>query len=263
MHPQDVDRMVLDSPIVEDTDPYYRRSAVGAARILRNQCAEGWCVHGFDPAVDLRKLVARMHDGVLPVDRRITEARILHTIVSGGRGLHRLAGRIHLALLGHPGPLADALPVVVPDSRDDRWLRPSRSRTVYLTTSCEDGDFPWPRSARPSQRRADSDRELARLGDRAFAPFDHWVGQQYGAVPICAPWPEAGARPAPPPVPNVPTLLLVGGDDDVAPLEGAREIAAELPRSSIVTIPGWGHGVLEDDPPAEAALARWAKRHPG
>jgi pimeloyl-ACP methyl ester carboxylesterase len=64
-------------------------------------------------------------------------------------------------------------------------------------------------------------------------------------------------------VPNVPILLLVGGDDDVAPLEGAREIAAELPRSSIVTIPDWGHGVLEDDPPAEAALARWAKRHPG
>ena len=134
---------------------------------------------------------------------------------------------------------------------------------MYLTTSCEDGDFPWPRSARPSQRRADSDRELARLGDRAFAPFDHWVGQQYGAVPICAPWPEAGARPAPPAVPNVPTLLLVGGDDDVAPLEGAREIAAALPRSSIVTIPDWGHGVLEDDPPAASALARWAKRFPG
>jgi pimeloyl-ACP methyl ester carboxylesterase len=263
MHPQTVDRMVLDSPIVEDTDPYYRRSAVGATRILRNQCAEGWCVHGFDPAVDLRKLVARMQDGVLPADRRITEARILHTIVSGGSGLHRLPGRIHLALLGHPGPLADALPVVVPDSRDDRWLRPSRSRTVYLTTSCEDGDFPWPRPARPAQRRADSDRELARLGDRAFAPFDHWVGQQYGAVPICAPWPEAGARPAPPPVPDVPTLLLVGGDDDIAPLEGAREIAAEIPHSSIVTIPDWGHGVLEDDPPAESALARWATRHPG
>jgi pimeloyl-ACP methyl ester carboxylesterase len=152
---------------------------------------------------------------------------------------------------------------VVPDSRDDRWLRPSRSRTVYLTTSCEDGDFPWPRSARPAQRRSDSDRELARLGDRAFAPFDHWVGQQYGAVPICAPWPEAGARPAPPPVPDVPTLLLVGGDDDIAPLEGAREIAAELPHSSIVTIPDWGHGVLEDDPPAESALARWATRDPG
>ena len=56
------------------------------------------------------------------------------------------------------------------------------------------------------------------------------------------------ARPTPPPVPDVPTLLLVGGDDDVAPLEGAREIAAELPHSSIVTIPDWGHGVLEDDP---------------
>jgi pimeloyl-ACP methyl ester carboxylesterase len=262
-HPQVVDRMVLDSPIVEDTDPYYRRSAVGAARILRNQCAEGWCVRGTDPVVDLRSLVARMRDGVLPADRRITEARILHTIVSGGRGLHRLPGRIHLALLGYPGALADALPVVVPDSRDPRWLRSSRSRTVYLTTSCEDGDFPWPRSARPSRRRADSDRELARLGDRAFAPFDHWVGQQYGAVPICAPWPESGERPAVAPVPDVPTLLLVGGDDDVAPLEGAREIAAELPRASIVTIPAWGHGVLEDDPPAEAALARWAKRWPG
>jgi pimeloyl-ACP methyl ester carboxylesterase len=64
-------------------------------------------------------------------------------------------------------------------------------------------------------------------------------------------------------VPDVPTLLLVGGDDDIAPLEGAREIAAELPHSSIVTIPDGGHGVLEDDPPAESALARWATRDPG
>jgi pimeloyl-ACP methyl ester carboxylesterase len=262
-YPASVDRMVLDSPIVEDTDPYYRRSAIGAARVLRNQCAEGWCVRGVDPANDLRKLVARMRDGVLPADPRITEARILDTIVSGGNELHRLPGRLHLALDGYPRALAAALPTVVPDSRDASWLRPTRSRTVYLTTSCEDGDFPWPRSARLWQRRADSDRELARLGDKSFAPFDRWVGRQYGAVPICAPWPESGRRPTPPPVPNVPTLLLVGGDDDIAPLEGAREIASELPRSRIVTIPAMGHGVLENDPPAEAALARWALRHPG
>jgi pimeloyl-ACP methyl ester carboxylesterase len=262
-HPTRVDRMVLDSPIVEDTDPYYRRSAVGAARILRNQCAEGWCVRGADPVADLRQVIRQMRQGVLPADPRITEARILHTVVSGGMGLHRLPGRLHLAADGYPRALGDGLPVIVPDSRDDPWLTPTRSRTVYLTTSCEDGDFPWPRSARPWQRRNDSDRELARLGDRAFFPFDRWAGAQYGAVPICAPWPESGARPTPAPVPDVPTLLLVGGDDDVAPLEGAREIAAELPHSEIVTIPGRGHGVLEGDPPAERAFARWAAANPG
>jgi hypothetical protein len=45
-------------------------------------------------------------------------------------------------------------------------------------TSCEDGDFPWPRSASPARRRALAARELDRLGDPAFAPFDRFAGAQ-------------------------------------------------------------------------------------
>jgi pimeloyl-ACP methyl ester carboxylesterase len=253
-----VGALVLDSPIVENTDPFYRRSANGAARVLANQCREGYCAAGTDPVADLRGLVARMSGGVLPGYPQITEGRILHRIVEGGDPLHHLPAGLHAAVHGDPQTLAAMLPAVVPDARDPDWLRAGWSRTVYLTTSCEDGDFPWARSATPAERGAAASRELDRLGDRAFAPFDRAVGAQYGAQKICVPWPESGRRPLPRPVPNVPALLLVGGDDDVAPLEGAREIAAGLPRSRTVVVPGVGHGVLYPTGPGARALRAFA-----
>lgn len=256
--PTRVDALVLDSPIVEDTDPFYRRSAVGAARVLANQCRERRCAPGTDPVADLRTLVRRMRDGVLPADAQITEGRILHRIVEGGGPLHRLPAALHAAVQGDPGPLAAMLPAIVPDARDPDWLRSGWSRTVYLTTSCEDGDFPWARSAAPGRRRAAVRHELDRLGDRAFTPFDRAVGEQYGAQKICVPWPWAGRRPPPAPVPDVPALLLVGGDDDIAPLEGAREIAAGLPQSRTVVVAGAGHGVLRPSGPAARALRSFA-----
>lgn len=250
--------LVLDSPIVQDTDPFYRRSAIGAARVLENQCGEGNCVSGADPVADLRTLVGRMRNGVLPSDPRVTQARILHVVVEGHGPLHSLPRALHAAVNGHLGRLVALLPDVVPDARNADWLRPAGSRTVYLTTSCEDGDFPWRRSTPLAARLAATRSEIDRLGDSAFAPFDRIVGVQYGAARICAAWPESGHRPTPPRLPDVPALLLVGGDDDVAPLEGAREIASELPRARVLVVPEAGHGVLGRTGPAADALRSFA-----
>ncbi|HEU4978962.1 MAG TPA: alpha/beta hydrolase, partial [Solirubrobacteraceae bacterium] len=245
-HPKAVDGLVLDSPIVEDTDPFYRRSANGAQRVLENLCAENACVAHADPGADLRTLVGMMRGGVLT--RRgvsVSEGSLLHAIVAGGPRLHALPPALHTATGGDLRPLAALLPRQVPDARDPSgWLAPSDSSTVYLATSCEDGDFPWAQSETQGQRLASAEAYLDRLGDRAFAPFDRYAGEQYGEARICAPWPEAGRRPAPAPLPDVPALLLVGGDDDLAPLEGAKEIAAQLPHSRLVVVPDSGHGVL-------------------
>ena len=65
--------VVRNTPVLAGvcgTDPFYRRSATGAARVLANQCAEGACASGTDPVADLRTLVSRMRKGVLPGDRR-------------------------------------------------------------------------------------------------------------------------------------------------------------------------------------------------
>jgi pimeloyl-ACP methyl ester carboxylesterase len=257
--PRHVDGLVLDSPIVEDTDPFYRRSAVGAARVLRAVCQEEACPRGDDPAADLQGLVGRMRDGTLRAGTAtITEAQLLHAVVAGGRLLRALPAALHAAAAGRLGPLAALLPAQVPDAREPDWLAPSGSRTLYLATSCDDGAFPWRRRDPLDRRRLVARRYLDRLGDAAFAPFDRHVGEQYGEAPICAPWPEAGHVTPPGPLPDVPALLLVGGDDDLAPLEGAEEVAASLPHARVVVAAGVGHGVLGGSAAAQAALAAFA-----
>jgi pimeloyl-ACP methyl ester carboxylesterase len=264
-HPHAVDGLVLDSPIVEDTDPFYRRSANGALRVLENLCAEKACVPHADPAADLRAIVRRMRRGVLTEHGvTISEGPLLHAIVAGGPRLHALPPALHTAARGHLGPLAALLPQQVPDARDPNgWLAPSDSSTLYLATSCEDGDFPWSRTQTIAQRLAAAGAYLDRIGNRAFSPFDRYAGAQYGEARICAPWPEASRRAAPPPLPDVPALMLVGGDDDLAPLEGAREIAAQLPHAQLVIVPATGHGVLHGGPgPAASALGAFAAGDP-
>lgn len=258
-HPSSTSALVLDSPIVEDTDPFYRRSAVGAARVLGNVCAEDGCAKGSDPVSDLRTVVGRMRRGQLSAGGAvITEGALLHAIVEGGGRLHAVVGALHQAAGGNLGPLAGLLPAVVPDARSPSWLDGSGSHTMYLATSCDDGDFPWPRRASPARRATDTGAYLARLGDAAFAPFDRFAGAQYGEGRMCGAWPAARDRPAPPPVPDVPALLLVGGDDDLAPLEGAQEIAAGLPHAQLVVVPRTGHGVLRPTGPGADALRSFA-----
>jgi pimeloyl-ACP methyl ester carboxylesterase len=259
-HPSTVDGLVLDSPIVEDTDPFYRRSATGSARVLANVCAEGGCPAHVDPVADLRALVRRARGGVLTAGRvTVTEASILQAVVAGGPRLRALPAALHAAARGDLAALARAVPARTPDLRAASWMSPRFSHTVYLATSCDDGNFPWSPRRTPAQRTTSARRYLDRLTDKAFAPFDRHVGEQYGETGICAPWPPAGRRPAPLPLPDVPALLLVGGDDDLAPLEGAREIAGELPQTRLVAVPGVGHGVLHRGGVAAGALRDFAK----
>jgi pimeloyl-ACP methyl ester carboxylesterase len=249
-YPSRVAGLVLDSAIVEDTDPYYRRSARGAVRVLRNQCAQGRCPAGHDPVRDLRTVLRR--------EPGLPQAPLLHAVVAGGNGLHALPSALASAAAGDLGPLTAVLPRTVPDARSPGWLDPSGSLTLYLATSCEDGRFPWqPADALGARLRA-SRTELRRLGDRAFAPFGRAVGRQYGSVAICARWPESGRTLPPAPLPDVPALLLQGGDDDLAPLGGAREIARELPHARLVVVPGAGHGVLAGNGRSAAALRAFA-----
>ena len=48
-------------------------------------------------------------------------------------------------------------------------------------------------------------------------------------------------------MPDVPTLILSGLADLRTPLEGARELAAEVPHPQVVTLRGSGHDVFDSD----------------
>jgi pimeloyl-ACP methyl ester carboxylesterase len=52
---------------------------------------------------------------------------------------------------------------------------------------------------------------------------------------------------------NVPALLIWGEEDPVVPLEYARRLASDLPRATLVTLPGVGHLPPEEAPRASLA----------
>ena len=194
----------------------------------------------------------------------VTEGAMLHAIVEGGSTLRALPKALHAAAAGDLRALAAVLPKQIPDARDPDWLKSTYSQTMYLATSCDDGNFPWPGNYSVHGRYLAAGRYLQHIGDAAFAPFDRAVGVQYGETKICAPWPAAQRQAPLPKIPDVPALLLVGGDDDIAPLEGAREIAGRLPHSQIVVIPARGHGELRGGgDPSGQALQQFAASLPG
>jgi pimeloyl-ACP methyl ester carboxylesterase len=264
LYPRSVEALVLDSIVVADTDPLYRRSAVAVARILRDLCEDGACRGSADPVADLERLRRRMRGGALRARVggrrvRITEAAVLHAIVAGGdRTRSALPGALHAAAAGDLGPLWRLLPARIPNLRADPWLHPAFSPTAYLATTCEDASFPWRRRDPTRVRIAKARTALAREPDSAFAPFDHHVAEQYGVLRLCADWPEADRRRSLPPLPDVPALLLAGAADALTPLEGAREVAEELPHSRLVVVRRRGHVVINSRP-AAAALRDFAQ----
>ncbi|MFI0899952.1 alpha/beta hydrolase [Streptomyces sp. NPDC020983] len=72
--------------------------------------------------------------------------------------------------------------------------------------------------------------------------------------------PRAAAAPADPLPPTVPTLILHGPDDTLAPWDASRELAARHPESVVLhTVPGARHGAMWNADPAgyEETLRRF------
>src|SRR3712207_7834949 len=89
----------------------------------------------------------------------------------------------------------------------------------------------------------------AREGESAFAPFGSGAALQTDLIQLCRRWAEASPGPPSlnPPLPDVPTLILAGELDLRTPLESAQKVAAQLPQSTLVTVPATGHSTLGSD----------------
>ena len=264
LFPTHVAGLVLDSVVVADTDPLYRRSAQSAARVLRALCRTTSC--RADPVADLVTLVRRARGGRIHGRAHgrsvsVSESEVLNEIVEGGDSRKRLPAALRAAVRGDLGPLRALVTEPTPDVRDNTrgWLTRSFSATTYLATTCDDASFPWPAGASLAVRRRNARRWLAAQPDLAYAPFDHLVADQYGVTKLCLRWPAARRRALLPGLPDVPAILLSGEADALTPLEGAREVAAELPRSRLVIVPVKGHVVLGTTGRAAQALDAWAK----
>ena len=262
-HPDRVDRLVLDS-VVEPggPDPLYGPTFKAIPRVLRDECAARLCGSVTrDVVADTARLVAKLAKGPLKgtlVDvrgkrhaRTFGRNRLFSTLLTGDfdESLRaELPTAIRSALHGDPAPiirLAHRAGVVEGGGDDPHFL----SATLYAATVCTEQTFPWDWHADQTTRLAQAATAVDAIPEAQLYPFDHKTALDSDEIYLCARWP-AVARTLPPPpgpLPDVPALLIEGKTDLRTPVEGAEEVAALLPHSTLVAVPGTGHSVLGAD----------------
>jgi pimeloyl-ACP methyl ester carboxylesterase len=262
-YPARVERLVLDSTVEADgPDPFYLDTMDAVPRALRSLCRRR-CPWTSDPAADLAALVDRLARGPLRgrlVDRRgrtrvrrLTRVDVFSTLLGGDFDPALRAafpGAVRAALSG------DATPLLRLGRRAfevDAEPPPPRllSTGLYAATTCEEAPLPWARTTPPDpgERRRQAGVLAATIPDPEFEPFDRATSLASDTINLCERWPQAPVAPefGPGPLLDVPVLLLEGEDDLRTPVENARRVAAQFPRSSLVVAPATGHSALGSD----------------
>lgn len=259
-YPTHVERLILDSVVAPGADPYDVRAVAALPRVLRGLCAHRACAEiTRDPFGDLVAVVGLMsRDGgalrgvVRDGDggrRRVAFSQydLLATLVSSDLNPWM---RLRLPAALAAARRGDVVPLL--RFRRDVSGGPSPlanlSAGLFLATTCADTALPYALSSPLAERPALAAVALAALPPASFAPFSRATIDRSSAVQMCLQWPSSAPRPPmTSPLPDVPALILSGRDDLRTPLEGARELAAELPRARLVTVTGVGHDVLGSD----------------
>jgi pimeloyl-ACP methyl ester carboxylesterase len=258
-YPDRTDRLVLDSSIGPDgVDRFLLDSWAPLPRILREQCAAAACA-GItnDPVADVRALAARLERS--PLRGRVVDARgRRRTVRLGGVGYAALlmSGDLnaHLqaaipaatrsALAGDAVPL---LRLVEPAIGPPYALR-ELSLALNVATTCADTRLSYALTTPLEQRAALTAAALAAVPEAALGPFSRSLVRQTSVDEQCLEWPVGPVRgPIDAPLPAVPTLLLGGSRDVRTPVENDRAVAAQIPGSQLVVVPGGGHDAIDTD----------------
>jgi pimeloyl-ACP methyl ester carboxylesterase len=275
-YPQNTEAMVLDSVVAPNgPEPFELSTFAAVTPVLHELCSHRACrgVTG-SPVGDIARLLRRLRghplagridDGYGHIHRVHMGALELLFILEAGdlnpalRAL--LPAAVQSALRGDPAPLLQLnalsqglIPNVPPLPREHS--QEGVDETLFWTTTCEEDPFPWQRTATPSTRRAEALAALAAIPGRLFYPFSPSVGLLAGPMLDCLRWPSSpsptGAGGG---LPDVPTLILSGGQDLRTPTAGARRVAAAIPGSQLLVVPYTGHSVLGSDLSGCAAAA--------
>jgi pimeloyl-ACP methyl ester carboxylesterase len=260
-HPDRVDRLLLDSVVdPDDTDPFGLASFRAMPRTLEALCPARCRGVTDDPAADLVALTAALHER--PLRGRVYDAR--------GRGRVKTLEPIGIADLmldaDYAPWLRAAIPAAVRAALEHRDAAPllrlqalaapvaqpepaSDFSAGRYATICEETPLPWDPALPFDARAAAAVARAAALGPSAFFPFDARVGFN-DEISLCLRWPAPFRAPPPPlgPYPDVPALLLQGGEDLRTPPSASAAVAARLPRAQRVVVPGVGHAVTTADP---------------
>lgn len=143
------------------------------------------------------------------------------------------------------------LVLMAANARDVPIERHAERRALALTPPAQlVGEVLWPGSVAPA-RHDDADLRAAIVAMAQAAP----PGTLHRQTELALSRPD---RRALLPALTIPTLVIGGGEDAIAPPEFQREIAAAMPEAQLHIVPGAGHFVPLEDPVACAlALAAW------
>jgi pimeloyl-ACP methyl ester carboxylesterase len=258
--PTHVDRLIIDSVLdPDDADPFFTPSFHNMAPSLRALCPAHCRGLSADPAADLARLVTAVRAKPLRAfayDARgrshretITPVSLLDLMFQADYDpplRAAMPAAVNAALFGDGAPMARLLRE---GDRFDDLGSPRDFSTARYATICEETPLPWDPGTPIDQRPAVAQQRIAALPPDAFSPFDPPVVVE-DEIDLCLRWPDVPRPPtgvAPPPYPNVPTLLLQGAEDLRTPPEISARIAAKIPGSIRVVVPGVGHAIIGDD----------------
>jgi pimeloyl-ACP methyl ester carboxylesterase len=275
--PHRVDRLILDSIVGPDgPDPLLLDGFRAIDRILREQCANGRC-RGVtaDPVADVAGLAARLNAAPLSgraFDRRGRSRTVTYRnadeldflLIAGDLNAYlqaALPGAIAAARRGDPAMLLRLRGI----AQGPRTKVGDLSFGLNVVTGCLDAPLPYPLTTPPEQRLPLAQAALAAVPPAEYAPFDAATVLRTSYADDCLLWPPD--RPRPPftgPLPDVPALLIAGRLDFRTPAENAEATARELPRSTVVDVPGTGHDPSDRDLTGcvGLALSRFVRSRP-
>jgi len=260
-HPDRVDRLILDSVVdPDDRDPFGLAGFRAMGPSLSGLCPGRCRGIARDPLAAVGKLAERLRRHALrgaSYDRRgrrhvrrIDPTAIADLLFDSDYNPPLRAAvpaAVKAALRGDSAPLArlvaegDGL-AELPD--------PKSFSSARYATVCEETPLPWDAGTPLGERLGEARRRASEVGAAAFFPFDLTTAAA-DEIGLCLQWPgvPSGRVPAPEaPYPDVPALLLQGGEDLRTPPEGSAHVASELPDAQRVAVPGVGHAVVGGDP---------------
>jgi pimeloyl-ACP methyl ester carboxylesterase len=269
-YPQQVEALVLDSTETPDGPEAFRVSTFKAMTpVLRELCSHRACTGvSRNPVGDLARLVARLNAGASlsghaydghghKLKLSVTRSDLYGLLLAGDLDpalRAQVPAAVHAALAHDPGPLLRL--VALGGVRSGGEESSDVNLTLFVDTSCEETRFPWQRSAPEATRAVEAEAALNALPSSDFYPFDPEAGLLDQTIPLCLAWPDASPAPAPAgPLPNVPTLILSGGQDLRTPTANARSVAKLIPDAQVLAVPYTGHSVLGSDVSGCAAAA--------